>query len=102
LATPADPRQQIHAIVDHLRPEQLAQVRGLLEPMLDPVARAIALAPSDDEPVTPEDCAAIDRAMEWFKHNKGIPHEKVLAEFGVNMQTFAAMLEVEEGVGPKS
>jgi hypothetical protein len=36
----------------------------------------------DDEPLTPEDEEALRRADEWFKHNEGIPHEDVLAEFG--------------------
>jgi hypothetical protein len=56
--------------------------------MLDPVARSIALAPEDDEPLTQEDCDALDRAEEWFKHNEGIPHEEVLAEFGLTMDDF--------------
>jgi len=88
VATTTDKRQEVHALVDHLRPAQLNAVRELLESMVDPVARAIALAPQEDEPLTPEDCAAIDRALEWFKHNDGIPHEEVLAEFGLTMDDF--------------
>ena len=81
-------RQEVHALIDHLRPEQLPEVRGFLESMLDPVARAIANAPEDDEPLSKEDCEALDRAEEWLKHNVGIPHEEVLAEFGLNMDDF--------------
>ena len=88
MATLTDKRQEVHALIDHLRPAQLAAVRELLESIVDPVSRAIALAPDDDEPLTPEDCAAIDRAMEWFKHNEGIPHEEVLAEFELTMDDF--------------
>ncbi len=41
--------------VSWLAPNQVVAVRGLLEVMLDPVARAIANAPADDEAVTEED-----------------------------------------------
>jgi hypothetical protein len=48
--------------------------------MIDPVARAIANAPVNDEPVSAEDQKALEEAREWMKHNPGIPHEQVLAE----------------------
>jgi hypothetical protein len=38
----AHERRQAHAYLDHLPPEQLSAVRGLLETMLDPVSRALA------------------------------------------------------------
>jgi hypothetical protein len=57
------------------------------------VAPSIALAPVDDEPLTPADCAALDRAIEWFKHSEGIPHEEVVAEFGLTMDDFSAARE---------
>ena len=88
MATTTDKRQEVHALIDHLRPAQLTAVRELLESMVDPVARSIALAPVDDEPLTPEDCAALDRTIEWFKHNEGTSHEEVLAEFGLTMDDF--------------
>ena len=43
------------------------------------VARAIANAPVDDEPVT-EEARALGEAREWLKQNKGITHEPVLAD----------------------
>jgi hypothetical protein len=52
MATTTDKRQEVHALIDHLRHEQLAEVCELLESMLDPVTRAIALAPEDDEHLT--------------------------------------------------
>jgi hypothetical protein len=88
MATITEKRQEVHALIDHLRPAQLIAVRELLESLVDPVTRSIALAEVDDEPLTPEDCAALDRAMEWLKHNEGIPHEEVLAEFGLTMDDF--------------
>ncbi len=73
-------------MLDLLTPEKLAAVIGLLEVMLDPVARAIASAPIDDEPVTQEEEKALAEAREWLKHNKGIPHEQVLAELGITQE----------------
>jgi hypothetical protein len=73
--TTTDTRQKVHALVDDLRPEQLPAVLSMIEEVLE-------------EPLTPEDCAALDRAEEWFKHHEGIAHEEVLAEFGLTMDDF--------------
>jgi hypothetical protein len=79
-------KQQAHELIDRLPATQLSAVVGLLEAMLDPVSRAIANAPVDDEPVTAEEEKALDQAREWFKHNPGIPHEQVLAELGISQE----------------
>ena len=79
-------RQQAHAYLDHLPAAQLSAVRGLLESMLDPVSRALANAPIDDEPVTEEEERDVAEAREWLKHNKGIPFEQVVAELGFTME----------------
>lgn len=76
-------KQQAHELIERLPPTQLSAVVGLLEAMLDPVSRAIANAPIDDEPVTVAEEKALAEAREWSKHNKGIPHEQVLAELGI-------------------
>lgn len=55
----------------------------MLESLLDPVARAIANAPMDDEPLNPEDEKALAEARKASKAGKWIPHEEVLAEFGL-------------------
>lgn len=57
---------------------------------IDPVARLIASAPVDDEPLTEEEKQALDRSEAWLKQNggKGIPHEEILAEFGLTMKDF--------------
>lgn len=83
--------QKAHAYLDHLPPEQLSAVRSLLETMLDPVSRAIANAPIEDEAISAEEERAVAEAREWLKHNKSIPHEEVLAEFGLTMDNFERM-----------
>ena len=75
-------KHQLHKMVDLLAPEQAIALRALVEVMLDPVTRAIANAAVDEEPLTRDDETALDEAREWLKHNKGIPHEQVLAELG--------------------
>jgi hypothetical protein len=81
-----DPKGHAHALIERLAPTQVAAVVGLLEAMLDPVSRAIANAPIDDEPLTAEEEKALDESSEWLKHNKGIPHEQVLAELGITRE----------------
>lgn len=76
-------KQEVHSLVDRLAPSQLAAVHVLLEAMLDPVSRAIANAPTDDEPETEGERRAVAEAAEWLKHNKPIPFEDVLAERGL-------------------
>jgi len=82
----ADTKEHAHELIERLAPRQVTAVVGLLEAMLDPVSLAIANAPIDDEPVTPEEEKAIAESREWLKHNPGIPHEQVLAEFGITQE----------------
>ncbi len=76
-------KRRAHELIDRLEPKQASAVVGLLESILDPVSRAIANAPIDDEPVTAEEHAALEESREWAQHNKGIPHEQVVAELGI-------------------
>jgi hypothetical protein len=87
-------RQQLHELVDRLAPGQVNAVRGLLQVMLDPVSRAIANAPVDDEPLSEDDVLALAEAREWLKHNRPIPHEQVLADLGITQE------EIESYKGP--
>jgi len=63
-------------MVERLAPNQLTAVRGLLEVLLDP-------APIEDEEITPEMAAALDRARASIERGEGIPHEDILREFGL-------------------
>ena len=51
----------------------------------------LANVPLDDEPFTEEDRQAVTRADEWLKHNKPIPLENVLAEFGLTIADWVTM-----------
>jgi hypothetical protein len=63
----------------------------LLETMLDPVSRATANAPIEDEEISAEEERAVAEAREWLKHNKPIPHEEVLAALGLTLDDFERM-----------
>jgi hypothetical protein len=81
-----DKREHAHELIERLPSFQLTAVVGLLEAMLDPVSRAIATAPVDDEPLTPEEKKALAESAEWLKHHEPIPHEQVLADLGITQE----------------
>ena len=93
MANLAQERQQAHALLDRLPPEQLAAVLGLLETMLDPINRKLALAPIDDEPETEEERQAVAEAIESLKRNGGVPMEAVLADLGLTLEDFRRMAD---------
>jgi hypothetical protein len=77
-------KQQAHELIERLAPDQVTTVVGILEAMLDPVSRAIANAPVDDEPENEDEEKAVAESKAWFdrKAGRGISNEEVLAEFG--------------------
>jgi hypothetical protein len=93
-------KQQLHTMVELLAPEQVHALRGLVEVMLDPLSRKLAMAPIEDEEISEEEERAVAEAREWLKHNKPISHEEVLSEFGLSMDDFCKMSEVP--LPPKS
>jgi len=86
-------REHAHAFLNRLPPAQLSAVCGLLESMLSPLDRKLALAPIDDEPLTPEDAAAIRAGIDSLARGRGVPMEEVLADFGLTMDDFHKMAE---------
>lgn len=77
-------KQQAYELIDRLAPRQVSAVVGLLEAMLDPVSRAIANAPVDDELESEQGRQAVAESKAWFEQHggQGISHEDVLADFG--------------------
>jgi hypothetical protein len=86
-------RDHLHELVDRLAATQVPAVRQLLEAMLDPVSRAIANAPVDDEPESEAERQAVAEAREWRKHHKPISMEEVLADIGLTSEDFHKMAE---------
>jgi hypothetical protein len=86
-----NPKEHAHELIERLAPSQISAVVHLLEVMTDPVARSLANAPLDDEPVTEEEAREIATARASLDRGEGIPHEKVLAEFGLTSEDFARL-----------
>ena len=61
------------ALLDMLSAEKLTAVRSLLEVMAEPLSRSLALASTDDEEISPETGAVIDRARVSLDQGQGIP-----------------------------
>ena len=78
-------KQLAHQLLDQLDSGQFAAVSHLLAVMADPVARALAAAPSDDEPVTEQDRQRFHEGKAWFakRGGKGIPMDEVVAASGI-------------------
>jgi hypothetical protein len=78
-------REHAHELVERLAPPQMAALVHFLEAMLDPVSRAIANAPVDDEAETAEERQAVAEAKEWLTHHPGIPFEEILSDFDLTI-----------------
>lgn len=76
-------RRQAHALLDALPAEKLNAVRSLLEVMVEPLARSLALAELEEEDLTSDTAAALDHARASLARGEGIPHEEILREFGL-------------------
>jgi predicted transcriptional regulator len=61
--------------------------------MISPLDRKLALAPIDDEPLTPDEVAAIEAGRASLAEGRGVPMEDVLADFGLTMDDFRKMAE---------
>ncbi len=86
-------KQHAHELIERIPASQIATAVRFLEFMLlDPVARVLATAPPDDEPVTDEDRRRLHDGQTWFRQRggKGIPMEEVLAEFGFRSEDISS------------
>lgn len=66
-------REEVHRIIDELPENEIHAARRFLEYLRslgDPVLRALAEAPEDDEPETEEERAAVAKARQEIAANK--------------------------------
>jgi hypothetical protein len=77
----SDAKEHVLELIEQLAPSQLSALVGLLETMIDPLARSIANAPMEDEEILPE--TAADAAHASIARGEGTPHEEVLRKFGI-------------------
>ena len=76
-------KQHALELLERLAPSQLAAVVHLLETMIP--------SEEDSDTLSPAEAKAIAEADEWSKRNDPIPHEQVLAEFGLSMADWEKM-----------
>jgi len=91
MATVGDVRSQAHAMIDRMAPRQVSAVVTLLEAMLDPLSRALANAPREDEAVGDEETAAVAASRVWLREHEPISNREMLAEFGLSEEDFERM-----------
>ena len=75
-----------HELLGRLGPSKLAAVVQLMEVMVHD-----DFTDEDGDTLSPAEAKAIAEADEWSKHNDPIPHEQVLAEFGLTMADWEKM-----------
>ena len=77
-------RQQAHQLLDRLDPAQFTAVAQLLEVLApEPLLVSLSKAPTEEEDITVETAADLDRARASLARGEGIPHDEVLREFGL-------------------
>ncbi len=81
-----NPKQEAHELIDRISTAQASAVVTLITSMLDPVDRAIANAPFEDEEISEEETRAVAASKAWLAEHpgEGIPHEEILREFGLS------------------
>lgn len=81
-------RQQAHDLLERIPADQIRTAVGMLQFMLlDPVSRAMAIAPLDDEPESQAERLAVAEADKWLAGNKPIPFDELLSEFGLTQDS---------------
>ncbi len=83
-------KQHAHELIEQLPASQVPAAIGMLESLLDPVSRAIANAPVDDEPLTAADEKDLAEARDWSMHNKATLQNEFLAERGIARESLRA------------
>ena len=78
-------RRQLHELVEHLRPEEIASVKQYLESKVDSFERMLLSAPVDEEPVTDQDRSAIAEASRRRQRGeRPLTGEELLRDLGLS------------------
>jgi hypothetical protein len=79
----ATDKQQAHRLLDQLDQGQLAAVVHLLQVMTGPLSGVLSAASVEEEEISPETVAGLDRARASLARGEGIAHEDIRREFGL-------------------
>ena len=75
----ATTRERLHALLDELPDDRLDEAEATIAALTAPF-RPLAEAPEDDEPLTDEDLAAIERGRAAYRRGEAIPDDEVLTD----------------------
>ena len=78
-------RAEVLKEIDLMSDEEVVGLHKFLATYPDRLSAVFRRAPVDPEPLSDEAIRKIREAEEWFERNggKGIPHEEVMREFGL-------------------
>lgn len=81
-------KERLHRLVDTLPARELETAAHVLEglatlALTDPVARALALAPDDDEPLTDAERAELREGWDDYQAGRGLSTEEMRRESGL-------------------
>lgn len=79
-------REEAHQLLDRLPPAQFNAVAQLLEVLVagpGSLLNSLAQAPIEEEEITPETAAALDRARASLARGESISQEEILRDFGL-------------------
>lgn len=76
-------RDQLHQIIDLLPDDAISRASAAIEDIVDPVTRALLMAPMDDEPYTEEERAAVAEADAELARGEYLTHDEVKQRHGL-------------------
>lgn len=76
-------QQELIELAKLVPAEDIPAAKRALESLLDPFSRAMLTTDYDDEPLTPDDAAALEQARAEYAKGETIPHAEILREFGL-------------------
>lgn len=85
--TSTNEKQHAHELIDRMPMAQVSAIVQLIEAMLDPVSRAIANAPIDDEPESEAERQAVAASKAWLEEHprQGVSLEELSADLGISV-----------------
>jgi len=77
----AQQRRHAHLLIDALPEDKLTAVNNLLDVLVEPFSQSLANVPVEEENLTPETIADLNRAANSLDRGEGISHEEIIREF---------------------
>ena len=90
----AQTKQQAHELIERMAPGQIFAVVAVMETMLDPVSRAIANAPIDDEPETDAERQAVAASKAWMAEHQQMYREGKVGDVAIKRK----LIEILNGI----